>query len=194
MDRVKPPVAILAGGVATRLEPLTRTVPKALVEVHNEPFITHQLRLLQVSGIARVIVCAGYLGEMIQGFVRDGARFGLQVEYAFDGSRLLGTAGAIKKALPLLGEAFFTLYGDSYLPCDYRAVQAEFEKSRRLALMTAFRNDNHWDRSNVEFAEGRISAYDKRHQTPGMHHIDYGLDVFHQAACAMVPIDEPYDL
>ena len=97
MDRVKLPVAILAGGVATRLEPLTRTVPKALVEVHNEPFIAHQLRLLQAGGIERVIVCAGYLGEMIQGFVRDGARFGLQAEYAFDGSRLLGTAGAIKK-------------------------------------------------------------------------------------------------
>ena len=96
--------------------------------------------------------------------------------------------------MPLLGEAFFTLYGDSYLPCDYRAVQAEFEKSRRPALMAVFRNDNHGDRSNVEFAEGRISAYDKRHHTPGMHHIDYGLDVFHQAACAMVPIDTPYDV
>lgn len=141
-----------------------------------------------------MIVCAGCLGEMIQDFVRDGARFGLQVEYAFDGPGLLGTAGAIKKALPLLGEVFFIVYGDSYLPCDYRAGQAEFEKSRRPALMTVFRNVNHWDRSYVEFAEGRISAYDKRHQTPGMHHIDYGLRVFHQAACAMVPIDEPYDL
>jgi NDP-sugar pyrophosphorylase family protein len=180
--------------VATRLQPLTKTVPKALVDVNREPFIAHQLRLLQASGIARVIVCAGYLGELIQDFVGDGSRFGLQVEYSYDGPRLLGTAGAIRKALPVLGETFFTLYGDTYLPCDYRAVQIAFEKAGKLGLMTVFRNDNRWDRSNVEFARGRVSAYDKTRRTPGMHHIDYGLGVFHQAAFTAVPAGEPWDL
>ncbi len=188
------PVAILAGGVATRLQPLTETIPKALVDVNGEPFIAHQLRLLHASGIERVIVCAGYLGEKMQDFVGDGVGFGLQVEYSFDGPRLLGTGGAIKKALPLLGEAFFVLYGDTYLPCDYRAVQTEFEKCGKPGLMTVFRNDNRWDRSNVEFAGGRIVAYDKRNRTPGMHHIDYGLGVFNQAAFKIVPGDQPYDL
>jgi NDP-sugar pyrophosphorylase family protein len=142
----------------------------------------------------RVIVCAGYLGEMIQDFVGDGVRFGLQVEVSFDGPRLLGTGGAIKKALPLLGRAFFVLYGDTYLPCDYHAVQTEFEKSGRLGLMTVFRNDGLWDRSNVAFVDGRILAYDKRHQTARMHHIDYGLGVFHQSAFEIVPGDQPHDL
>lgn len=188
------PVAILAGGVATRLRPLTETIPKALVDVNGEPFVAYQLRLLRANGIERVIVCAGYLGEMIQEYVGNGVRFGLQVEFSFDGPRLLGTGGAIKKALPLLGEAFFVLYGDSYLPCDYRAAQIEFEKSGSLALMTVFRNDGRWDRSNVEFANGRVSAYDKRHYTPRMHHIDYGLGVFKQSAFKIVPGDQPYDL
>jgi NDP-sugar pyrophosphorylase family protein len=188
------PVAILSGGLAERLQPLTETTPKVLIDVNGEPFIAYQLRLLHVNGVRRVIVCAGYLGEMIQDFVGDGVRFGLQVELSFDGPRLLGTGGAIKKALPLLGQAFFVLYGDTYLPCDYHAVQTEFEKSGRLALMTVFRNDGLWDRSNVEFVDGRILAYDKRNQTARMHHIDYGLGVFHQSAFEIAPGDQPHDL
>ena len=188
------PVAILAGGLATRLQPLTTTIPKALVEVHGEPFIAHQLRLLRAHGITHVVVCAGYLGAMLQEYVGDGAEFGVQVRFAFDGTRLLGTAGALKQALPLLGEAFFVLYGDAYLPCDYGTIQTAFEQSGRLALMTVFRNDGRWDRSNVAFVDGHILAYDKHHPTPQMRHIDYGLGVFHRTAFAAVPEAQCYDL
>ena len=188
------PVAILAGGVAMRLRPLTQTIPKALIDVNGEPFIAHQLRLLRANGIERVIVCTGYLDEMIQSYIGDGVRFGLQVVFSFDGPRLLGTGGAIKKALPLLGDAFFVLYGDSYLPCDYRAVQSEFERRGRLALMTVFRNDDRWDRSNVEFVDGQILAYDKQNQTLWMHYLDYGLGIFKRAAFENVPDDQQYDL
>jgi MurNAc alpha-1-phosphate uridylyltransferase len=188
------PVAILAGGLANRLRPLTEMVPKSLVDVHGEPFIAHQLRLLSSGGIKQVILCVSYLGEMIQEAVGDGKRFGIEVEFSFDGPRLLGTAGALKKALPLLKKSFFVLYGDSYLPCNYRMIQTAFEQSGRLALMTVFQNDGHWDRSNVEFSEGEILSYDKKNQTPRMRHIDYGLGVFSQAAFEIVPDDQPYDL
>lgn len=188
------PVAILAGGVATRLRPLTETIPKALVDVNGAPFIAHQLRLLRAKGIEQVIICAGYLGEMIQESVGDGARFGLQVEFSFDGSCLLGTGGAIKKALPLLGGAFFVLYGDSYLPCDYRAAQTAFNASGKLALMTVFRNNGHWDRSNVEFVNGRVITYNKQHRTSEMHYIDYGLGIFKHSAFGIVPDGQSYDL
>lgn len=188
------PVAILSGGLARRLQPLSETIPKVLIDVNGEPFIAHQLRLLHDNRIERVIVCAGYLGEMIQQVVGDGVRFGLQVGFSFDGPQLLGTAGALKKALPLLGETFFVLYGDTFLPCDFGAVQTEFKKSGRLALMTVFRNDGRWDRSNVEFVDERILAYDKRNQTSRMRHIDYGLGAFHQSAFEIVPHDQPYDL
>lgn len=188
------PVAILAGGLATRLRPLTETVPKALLEVNGEPFIVHQLRLLQQNGIKRAVICAGFLGERISDFVGDGSRFDVEVSYSFDGQQLLGTGGALKTALPLLDEAFFVVYGDSYLPCDYASVQKTFESSGKSALMTVFHNDNQWDASNVEFAEGRIIAYDKRLRTERMRHIDYGLGVFNQAAFAAVPAQTPYDL
>ena len=188
------PVAILAGGMATRLMPITEKIPKALIDINGVPFIFHQLRLLRSKGIVRVVICAGYLGEMIQDFVGDGRRFDIQVEYSFDGGRLLGTGGAVKKALALLDESFFVLYGDSYLPCDYEEVQAAFEGSEKKALMTVFHNEGAWDTSNVEFKNGQILAYEKQRLTPRMRHIDYGLGVFQREAFATIPENTPYDL
>jgi NDP-sugar pyrophosphorylase family protein len=187
------PVAILAGGLATRLRPLTENVPKALLSINAEPFIAHQLRLLVSRGIDRVVLCVGYLGELIQDFAGDGSGFGLTVEYSFDGPTLCGTAGAVKKALPLLGREFFVLYGDSYLPCDYRAVANAFHDSRKQALMTVFHNQGKWDASNVEFSNGQIQCYDKKHTTTRMRHIDYGLGVFRATAFAPIA-DQPGDL
>jgi len=188
------PVAILAGGIATRLRPHTEKIPKSLLDVHGEPFLAHQLRLLASRGVRRVVICAGHLGTMIQQFVGSGEDFGLSVGFSLDGPKLLGTGGAIKKALPILGPAFFVLYGDSYLPCDYEAVQFEFEKSGKKALMTVFRNQNQLDKSNVEFHAGAIFSYDKVAQTAAMRHIDYGLGVFRDSAFDTVPADEVVDL
>jgi NDP-sugar pyrophosphorylase family protein len=188
------PVAILAGGLATRLRPLTERVPKALLPVNGEPFIAHQLRLLEAAGIERVVLCVGYLGERILEFVGDGARFGLTVEFCFDGPVLLGTAGAVKMALPRLGRQFFVLYGDSYLPCDYRSVMTAFESSGKEALITVYRNEGQWDASNIYFADDRILAYDKSSPSSRMRHIDYGLGVFRDSAFAAVAGSEPYDL
>jgi len=173
---------------------LTERIPKSLIEIAGQPFIAHQLRLLHDQGLRRVVLCAGYLGEMIREAVGAGERFGLEIAYSWEGERLLGTGGAIRKALGLLGERFFTLYGDSYLTCNFRAVQSAFEKSRAAALMTVFRNEGRWDTSNIEFAEGRILAYDKRNLTPRMKHIDYGLGVFRAQVFESIPEDEPLDL
>ncbi len=188
------PVAILAGGLATRLRPLTETIPKSLVEVAGEPFLAHQLRLLAGRGIRRVVLCIGYLGEQIRRFAGDGARFGLEVQYSEDGPAPLGTAGAVRKALPLLGRRFFVLYGDSYLPCDYRAVQEAFLRSGQPALMTVYRNEGQGDASNVEYEGGRILVYDKRNRTPRMHHIDYGLGVFESSVFEELTPGKSYDL
>jgi NDP-sugar pyrophosphorylase family protein len=176
------PVAILAGGMGTRLYPLTEHIPKALVEINGEPFLAHQLRLLRAAGIARVVICIGRHGERIREFAGDGARFGMEIAYSADGPVLLGTAGAVRNAVPLLGDAFFVLYGDSYLPCSYREVELAFRAAGQPALMTVYRNEGRWDSSNVEFSEGRILAYDKKNRTTRMQHIDYGLGIFSRAA------------
>jgi N-acetyl-alpha-D-muramate 1-phosphate uridylyltransferase len=188
------PVAILAGGLATRLHPITQDIPKALIDIHGKPFIAWQLEGLQAQGVSRVVICAGYRGEQIEDAVGNGSRFGLRVDWAFDGPTLLGTAGALKRALPLLGGPFFVLYGDSYLPIAWRPVQASFVESDKPALMTVFHNDKRFDRSNVEFEGGRITAYNKRHPTPQMRYIDYGLGIFDPSAFADVPDDQPADL
>jgi NDP-sugar pyrophosphorylase family protein len=188
------PVAILAGGTATRLQPHTERIPKSLLDVQGEPFLAHQLRLLASQGVRYVVICAGHLGTMIQQFVGTGENFGLAVKFSFDGPKLLGTGGAIKQALPLLGPAFFVLYGDSYLPCDYQAVQCEFEKSGMKGLMTVYRNENQHDKSNVEFHDGAIYYYDKVVRTAAMRHIDYGLGVFRDSAFNAVATDETVDL
>jgi len=188
------PVAILAGGLATRLRPVTEKVPKSLVNLNGEPFIAHQLRLLGGKGVRRVVLCVGFLGEMIRDVVRDGRQFGLEVGYSFDGAALLGTAGAIKNALPLLGESFLTLYGDSYLTCDYLAAAKAHAASGKLALMTVFHNQGKWDSSNVEFARGEIVRYSKTHRTPRMEYIDYGLGAFRARAFDCVGAGRVWDL
>ncbi|MBV9302598.1 MAG: nucleotidyltransferase family protein [Acidobacteriaceae bacterium] len=189
------PCAILCGGLATRLRPVTETIPKSLIPINGEPFITHQLRLLRSRGIGQVVLCIGHLGEMIKAYVGDGSHFGLKITYSFDGNnKLLGTAGAIRKALPLLDTSFFVLYGDSFLPCDYGDVAAAFKRSKRRGLMTIYRNEGHYDSSNVEASEGMIVRYDKKNKTDRMHYIDYGLGVFERSVFDSMPPDEYRDL
>jgi len=178
------PVAILAGGLATRLQPITAKVPKLLVEVAGVHFFEHQIRLLKQAGLRHLVLCVGHHGEMIVDRYGDGARHGIRIEYSFDGPSLRGTGGALVHALPKLGDAFYVLYGDSYLPIDYAAVGKCFLRSAELGLMTVFENRGRFDCSNVHFSGGRIIAYDKRNPTPAMHHIDYGLELFRAGAFA----------
>lgn len=194
MSPAELPVAILAGGLATRLRPATEKTPKLLLEVAGEPFFSHQLRLLHASGLRRVVLCVGHLGEQIVERYGDGAAWGMRIDYSFDGPRLLGTGGALVRALPLLGEAFFVLYGDSYLPIDYLAVGRVFLASGRAGLMTVFENRDRFDASNVWFADGAIRAYEKKNRLPQMRHIDYGLGVLQARALDGLPPDEPADL
>jgi N-acetyl-alpha-D-muramate 1-phosphate uridylyltransferase len=189
------PVAILAGGLATRMRPLTERQPKILIDVAGSPFAVRQLELLQQWGISHVVYCLGYLGEQVAETLGDGSRFQMKFEYLFDGPRLLGTGGALKEALPRLGPAFFVMYGDSYLECDFTAVERAFLESAQQGLMTVFRNENRWGRSNVDYESGRIIRYDKSETAPAMRYIDYGLGVLTpQAFAPWSGNDDPFDL
>jgi NDP-sugar pyrophosphorylase family protein len=188
------PVAILAGGFATRLRPITEKIPKSLISVAGKPFLAHQLELLRSCGLCRVVLCVGHLGEMIQRDFGDGSQFGVRIDYSFDGPKLLGTGGAIKRALPLLGGEFFVLYGDSYLPVEYRPVAEFFRRGGKPGCMTVYRNEGRHDTSNVVFHNGQITVYDKKNRTPEMRHIDYGLSLFKSTAFDSFPADKPFDL
>jgi N-acetyl-alpha-D-muramate 1-phosphate uridylyltransferase len=171
------PVVILAGGLATRLGPITEKTPKSLVDVAGEPFICRQLKYLQSQGIKKVTLCVGYLGEMIEAIVGSGSQFGVEVTYSSDGPILLGTGGAIKQALPLLSEHFFVLYGDSFLPINFSKVESAFVASQRPALMTILKNEDKWDKSNVTYLDNELVEYNKESPSLDMNYIDYGLGV-----------------
>jgi MurNAc alpha-1-phosphate uridylyltransferase len=191
---VKLPVAILAGGLASRLRPITETIPKALVEVAGKPFILRQLDYLRRQGISRVVLCVGFLGEQIEAVVGDGAACGLSVSYSKDWPMLMGTGGALRQALPLLDSQFLILYGDSYLPIDFASVERAFMSSGKPALMTVQRNADEWDKSNVLFVDNVIVEYNKRAPTPSMRHIDYGLGAISAQVLADENTTGPFDL
>jgi NDP-sugar pyrophosphorylase family protein len=169
------PVCVLAGGLGTRLGELVEETPKPLLPVAGEPFLFHQLRLLRRHGARRIVLCVGYLGERIEEAVGDGRNFGLDVLYSHDSPDGTGTAGAVRQALPLLGDEFLVLYGDTYLQIDYADVARRFRSRGFPALMTVLRNAGRWGASNAVYENGLVVRYDKRGPAPGMEWIDYGL-------------------
>ncbi len=188
------PVAILAGGLATRLGDAASRLPKSLVDVAGKPFVLHQLALLAAAGFHDVVFCIGHLGSMLRDALGNGEHLGMCVRYSDEGDVRLGTGGALRRALPMLGDSFLVLYGDSYLRCDYAAVENAFHTSGCDALMTVYRNDGAYDASNVVYADGRIVRYDKTERTPDMRHIDYGLGVFRSSVFTPYPEDAAFDL
>jgi len=189
-----PALALLAGGLATRLRPHTLKVPKALINVAGEPFIAYQLRLLRRERVSRVVLCLGYLGEQIEAFVGDGRQFGVAVGYCYDGPKSLGTGGALRNALSQLGPEFLVMYGDSWLDTAFAPIVAAFYNSGKPALMAVFRNGGRWDVSNVWYENGVIQCHDKVERLPQMQHIDWGLSVVQASLLARQPADTAFDL
>lgn len=178
MSAALPTVAILAGGLATRLRPLTENMPKSLVPVAGQPFLAHQLELLRRQGVTRIVLCIGHLGDQIEAAFGNGSKFDVELHYSYDGAVPAGTAEALRLALPLLGETFFTLYGDSYLPTDCGQVWAAYERNPAPALMTVLPCELATEPANATYEAGRVRAYGKTARQPDMRHVDYGLNVF----------------
>jgi NDP-sugar pyrophosphorylase family protein len=181
-----PPICLLAGGLGTRLGETVRDAPKPLLNVAGEPFLIHQLRLLAHHGAARVVLCVGYLGELIEQRIGP-LQFGIDITYSYDGPSPIGTLGAVRKAASALGDRFLVLYGDTYLRLDYRTVVGEWEDSGLPALMTVLRNEGQWDVSNVYFDGTRVISYDKRAPVSEMSWIDYGLGGLESQTLDLLP-------
>lgn len=178
-----PPVLILAGGLGTRIQSLTHGGPKYLVSVNNEPFGVHQLRLLKKRGFEDIVLCLGSQAEPIIELLGDGLQFELNISYELDGDELLGTGGAIKKASRFIHSPFCVLYGDSYLDFNVKPLYEQFLKSNKQAVMTVFRNQNQWGKSNILLKNNEIVRYDKKskNRQQEMHHIDFGFLIFSPA-------------
>ena len=186
---------ILAGGLATRMRPLTETVPKSMLEVAGRPFVDWQLEKLASSGFDDVVMCIGRLGAQIRDHVGDGARYGLSVRYSDEGETLLGTGGAARLALPLLAPTFLVTYGDSYLPFDYAAPLRSLDEHADCdGVMSVFANAGQWDASNVITDGTWVVRYEKGVADAAFDHIDYGAIALRRAVIAELPANAPAGL
>ncbi len=182
-----PQTVILAGGLGTRLRPLTNGRPKSMVEVMGKPFLQHQIELLKGQGLTRFVLCVGHEADQLVSHFANGASLGVEIKYSHDGASPLGTGGALVKAVPLLDPWFLVLDGDSYLPIDFQAPIDRFRKERPLALMTVYRNANRYGRSNVTIKRGWVTVYDR---TQGdFVYMHAGLTVFQRQALEMLASD-----
>jgi NDP-sugar pyrophosphorylase family protein len=188
------PVAILCGGLGTRIQCAAHGLPKALIPVAGRPFIDHQLDLLARNGARRVVLCVGYQGEQIEAHVGSGHRYGLDVWYSFDGAVPLGTGGALRRALPHLGATFLLLYGDVYLDVRYADLLEAIGRDEKLAMVAVYRNRNCHEPSNVSFTDGFGVRYDKRWPELGMHYLDAGATFYRASVVEEIPTDVPSDL
>ena len=188
------PVVVLSGGLATRMRTYTEKIPKAMIDIAGKPFIHWQLVMLKEQQVEHVILCIGHLGEMIEAYAGDGSEYGLKLTYSYDGDKLLGTGGAIKKIEDDLPDIFFVLYGDSYLEIPYAPLVNAFASSGKKGLMTVYENADLYDVSNVIFQNGELITYRKHDKVKEMRHIDYGLGILRKEAFREFPADEVFDL
>jgi MurNAc alpha-1-phosphate uridylyltransferase len=170
---------ILAGGLATRMYPRTRDVPKFLLPIAGRPFGHRLLERLAGARFTDVVLCTGYLGNVIRDSIGDGSAFGLRVAISDEGETRLGTAGALRHALAELCPTFLVTYGDSFLPFDYASPLDDLNAHpEALGTMSVFHNDDRWDSSNCEVEGSRVVRYEKRPsgapRDEKLDYIDYG--------------------
>jgi MurNAc alpha-1-phosphate uridylyltransferase len=188
------PIAILSGGLGTRLGNVTANQPKCLIEVSGKPFLEWQIELLVNSGYTNLVMCISYKHEQIQKFLKSKNNFGVNIALSLDGEKQLGTGGAIKKAQNLLGPKFAVIYGDSYLPINFKEIEEKFLSFNKAACMTVYKNENLFDKSNVEYNGQSVNLYSKQIKTDKMNYIDYGLTYMNVGTLDSYASDEPFDL
>jgi len=188
------PIAILAGGLATRIKPISDSIPKSLIVINKKPFLEWQLQLLEKNKCKLVVICVSHKSEMIKNFIQNRAKSNLNIYLSFDGTKQLGTGGALVKAKELLGTAFMVLYGDSYLPVNYEKISNHFVESNKLGLLTIMKNELNLEPSNVVYKNGYVQKYDKNIFSEAMHYIDFGLSAFKLEAFDGYPVNETMDL
>ena len=180
-------IAILAGGLGTRLRPITNKLPKPMVPVNGKPFLEHELRMLKSKGFDDFVLCVGYLGSVIEKYFASGEKLGVKISYSYDGENLKGPAGALKNAEPLLNELFFVTYGDAFLELDYGKILEKFSSANKLGLMVVFENHNRFGKSDLVVKNGSVTKYSKTMQTPEMVWINYGVSLLRRKALALIP-------
>jgi len=178
---------ILAGGLGTRLGPLTERIPKVMVQVMDKPFLLYLLELLKRGGISNIVLCVGYRGSQVRDFFADGEGLEIRITYSEEKGELLGTGGALKQAQGLLQDDFFVINGDTYIPLEYGEVHKAFIKRAKKALMVVYRGDM-GIRNNVRLDDRlMVIEHDKNSLSPDLKYIDAGVLVLKREVLDLIP-------
>ncbi len=190
-------VVALLGGLGTRLGKLTSDIPKAMIDIHGKPFFYYQLHLMRNQGFKDFLFCIGYKGELVKEYFGNGESFGVNIRYSSDGDKLLGTGGALRKALPLLDDNFIVIYGDAFLDVDFSELIYNYDRAKetgKKALMAVYENNNNYAPSNVALHDGKLLRYDKKNPTPEMKYIDFGVSIYSKPVIEEIPSGQWADL
>ena len=180
---------ILSGGRGIRVKKYTKNIPKCLIEINGKPFLYHQLKYLKKNNIKSVIILVGYLGEKVKSYLEKNIDF-IKVKVVSDGKKLLGTGGAVLKSLNYLKKNFFIIYGDSYLNFNLKKLI----KKNTIATMAIFKNQNKYDRSNIEIKNSQNISYYKEKPNKKLLYIDYGASYLSKKIFQGVKKNTKFDL
>lgn len=179
-------LVILCGGLATRLGLLAKKIPKSMILVDGKPFLEYQIEYAKQFGINDIVLCVGHISNYIENYFDDGHAFGVSIRYSYDGDKLLGPIGALKRASSYLDDVFFSLYGDSFVFVDYKNMYDVFFKKNKIGMMSVFQNFDKTDSSNLVVCDGRVVKYNNE-KTKDMTFIDYGVSIFRKKALDFIP-------
>ena len=186
---------ILAGGLGTRLRPITHKIPKHMVKIGDKPFLEHLIIMLKKNGINDIVLCVGYLFGQIRDYFGDGKKFGVNIKYSAE-KNLMGTGGAIKLAEKYLQDDFFVIYGDSYLELDYGRLMQFHKKINKTGVLAVYNNKSKtFVKNNVEIdRHGYVAGYNKKNQGKKMNYVDAGVLVFKKSILKHIPSNKKISL
>ena len=185
----------MAGGLATRIRPLTNKIPKSMISIEGKPFLQYQIELLSCYGIKDIILCVGYMGEKIENCFENGNKYNTRIIYSYEKEKLLGTGGALKMTEPYLDEKFYLIWGDSYVRLNYKKMfDFHLKNSKNFDVtMAIFYNIRNFDKSNIVYKNGSIKKYDKN-STDNMKYIDSGVMVLNKKLLSRIPNREVFQI
>jgi N-acetyl-alpha-D-muramate 1-phosphate uridylyltransferase len=189
-------IVIMAGGLGTRLRPLTYDIPKPMIPIHGKPYLWYQLDYLKKYHLNHILILAGYLGQQIENYFGNGSELDIKIQYSFE-SEPMGTGGGLKFAAPLLEDEFMVIYGDSFLPIDLSDLIKTYRFMKSTGLLVVY--DNRFGDSNVKNnvaidGNNLILKYQKNTDDDSLNYVESGISVFNKSICELIPANKKTSL
>ncbi|MDO8527718.1 MAG: HAD-IIIA family hydrolase [Deltaproteobacteria bacterium] len=178
---------ILAGGIGSRLKPLTDNLPKPMIPFHGRPFLEYLVQLLIENGITEIILLLGYLPEKIIDHFGDGSKWGIKISYSV-GSVEEETGTRIRNAAGLLAPHFLLMYCDNYWPLNLQKISDFYNERPVLATGVVYTNRDGFTQNNIMVdGEGFVVKYDKTRQDKSLNGVEIGFFILDRKILEEMP-------